>query len=288
MIIKNTGGEKMFSGFLKFDTLPQIGFAHHFYTEQYHYTYRSHKKSFEIVYVNSGGIEAELYGEKIYANEGSVFVLFRHLPIQVASVSGKPQSHCTVQVEFDYDFTLLTDDTVPESSGMLLPFVTPACTETEQIKRELYSIVSDMGISRDENSFSCSLKFLDLMRRLDALARHKHTEKSDSASIISYKVKKYITRNIEKSITLSEIADVIDKTPNYINSAFKEANGITINQYISREKITIIAALMQKQGLSFKTACDNVGISDTSYGYRLFKKHMGITPGEFLSGDIHK
>ena len=50
----------MFSGFLKFNSLPQIGFAHNFYTENYFYEYGSHNKSFEIVYVVSGDILAEL------------------------------------------------------------------------------------------------------------------------------------------------------------------------------------------------------------------------------------
>ncbi len=278
----------MYSGFLTFNTLPQIGFAHHFYTEDYSIAYGSHKKSFEIVYVSSGCLEVELYGEKLYAPTGSIFVLFRHLPITLRSINHAPQSHCTVQVAFNYDLTLLRDEAVPEQSGILLPFVTLPCAETEEIKKLLYTIVSDMGISREENGLSSSLGFLEIMRRLDRMARKAHNQNSSAASITSYRVKKYIAHNIGENITLNDIAEALNKTPNYINRLFREANGITINQYISKEKVELIATLIRKQNLSFKTACDNVGITDTAYGYRLFKKHMGVTPGQYLSGDIHK
>lgn len=287
MIKYNQKEEKpMLSALLKFNTIPQIGFAHHFYTDNYHSSYKSQAKSFEIVYVNSGSIEAELYGKTFTAEEGSVFVLFRHLPISLKSSGNKPHSHCTVQVEFDYNFRLISDDTKPQTGSLILPFVTPPCPENEFIKKELYKIVSDLGISREENSFSSSLRFLEIMRRIDEKARKTMT-KNDSSSVIDYKIKKYVTKNIEKNISLSEIADYLSLTPGYINHVFKETAGMPIKQYINNEKAKKIAVLMQKQGLSFKIACENVGITDYSYGYRLFKKHTGTTPSKFLSGDVH-
>lgn len=280
----------MFSGFLKFNTIPEIGFAqHYYYTENYYSTYNKCNMSFEIVYVNSGGITAELYGKKTYAPEGSIFVLFRHLPITLTSTENKPQSHCTVQAEFDYEFELLEGmSEIGDGDGILLPFVTEPCRGTEEIKKELYSIVADMGMSRELNGFSSALRFLGIMQKLDRLTRKKRNMGNNSSSIISYKVKKYIAENIEKNICLSEIAEELGKTPNYINYLFKEANGTTINQYIGKEKVERMAELMKNKNLPFKTACKNAGITDVSYGYRLFKKHMGITPGNFLSPEKNK
>jgi len=275
----------MFSGFLKFNEIPEIGFAQHYYYEGDYlskYNKKKERKSFEIVYVNSGGITAELYGEKTYAKEGCIFVLFRHLPITLTSTDNTPQSHCTVQAELDYDFELLDGECENvDADGILLPFITEPCRETEEIKKELYSIVADMNISRERESFSSALRILGIMQKIDRIARKKSNLKKSSSSIISYKVKKYVAENIEKNISLSKIAEKLGKTPNYINFAFKEDTGITINRYINKEKVKRIAELMKNQKLSFKTACENAAITDISYGYRLFKKHMGITPGEY-------
>lgn len=279
----------MHAAMINFDEIPKIGFAHHFYTDKYAFTYSSQQKSFEIVYVKSGGIIAELYNHKIYAPEGSVFVLFRHLPVKLSSIDNLPQSHCTVQVAFEYEFTLLEEsDEIPDSKGILLPFVTYACPETEYIKNELYSIVSDMGTSRGENNLACSLSFLNIMRILDKHSRKKMTKQTSPSSLITHKVKKYITENINKNISLNKIGHELNLTPGYINHTFKAYTGIPVKQYVNNEKIKKIAELIQNRDLTFKTACLNVGIDDISYGYRMFKKHTGVTPGEFLAVSLKR
>ena len=274
---------------ITFNEIPKIGFAHHFHADKYQFSYSKMKKSLEIVYIASGCIEAELYGQKILIPEGSIFILFRQLPITLRSIGEKPQSHCTVQAEFDFSFSLLSDEPASRiNNSLLLPFVTEPCNETEQIKRDLFSIVSDMGISREENSFKCSLTLLDIMRKLDKIVRNKSSYSEPKSSIIIYKVKQYISRNTDKILSLSDIGDELNLSPAYINQIFKSNVGIPLKHYINEEKAKKIAELLQTRSLSFKTACSNVGINDISYGYRLFKKHMGLTPGEFMSGDIHK
>lgn len=278
----------MYSGFVSFEKIPEIGFAHHFYTDSYGYSYKFNRKSFEIVYVKSGDIEVEFSNEVFRAPEGSVFVLFRHLPISVRSSGGGAQAHCTVQVSFDYDFTLLSDAELPsEQKGFLLPFVTPPSRETERIKNELYSIVSDITADRDENSFSCGIRILNIMRELDFAARRKFCKSGSSVSICR-KVKEYIANNIDKKILLSDVAEFIGKSPNYINSLFKRATGSSVNRYVCNERVKKIAELVKDRNLSFETACENVGITDISYGYRLFKKHTGTTPAKYIQAESIK
>lgn len=275
----------LFSALIEFSELPCIGFAHHFYTKEYNFTYGHMNNNFEIAYVKSGGIEAELYGQKIIAPEGSIFVLFRHLPISVRSVDNTHQSHCTVQAEFDYSFEIVEND-IPGSNKIILPFVTLPCPETEIIKKILYSIVSDIGVSRQEYAFSSSIKFLEIMTQLDKLARRNLHTNSPDTSITVYKIKKYIANNINKDISLSDISSAVGLTSNYINHIFKNSEGIPIKQYVNNQKATKITEFIQTQQVSFKTACDNVGISDYSYGYRLFKKHTGMTPGSFVKSSF--
>ncbi len=278
----------MYSGFVSFEKIPEIGFAHHFYTDSYGYSYKFNKKSFEIVYVKSGDIEVEFSNEVLRAPEGSVFVLFRHLPISVRSSGGGAQAHCTVQVSFDYDFTLLSDAELPsEREGFLLPFVTQPSRETERIKNELFSIVSDITADRKENAFSCGIRILGIMRELDFVAR-RNLFKSGSSVSICRKVKEYIANNIDKKILLSDVAEFIGKSPNYINSLFKRSTGSSVNQYICNERVKKIAELVKDRSLSFETACENVGITDISYGYRLFKKHAGTTPTKYIQAELIK
>ncbi len=278
----------MYSGFISFEKIPEIGFAHHFYADNYGYSYEFNKKSFEIVYVKSGDIEVEFSNEVFRAPEGSIFVLFRHLPINLRAAAGSTQAHCTVQVSFDYDFTLLSDAEIPsEQKGFLLPFVTPPSRETERIKNELYSIVSDITADRNENSFSCGIRVLNIMRELDFAARRSLCKSGSSVSICR-KVKEYIANNIDRKILLSDVAEFIGKSPNYINSLFKRSTGASVNRYICNERVKKVAELIKDRNLSFETACENAGITDISYGYRLFKKHTGTTPTKYIQAESIK
>lgn len=277
----------LFHASLKFNSLPSIGFAHHFYTENYSYSYGKDKKSFEIVYVKSGGIEAELYGKRFEIPEGSIFLLFRHLPISLKSVNGAPQSHCSVQAEFNYDFSLIDDFSSLSQEKLFLPFVTLPSFFSEEIKKELFSIVSDVGTLQNAYSLSSSIKFLNILRRIDEFSRKNFQSDFSSSSLINYKVKKYIAKNIDKKITLQDISLSLNLTSGYINHIFKKELGLPIMQYVNNEKAKRISELMQNQNLTFKTACLNVGITDFSYGYRLFKKHTGLTPSQFIAASFH-
>ena len=86
--------------------------------------------------------------------------------------------------------------------------------------------------------------------------------------------------------SLSDISNELSLTSSYINHVFKENEGLPINQYINNKKVLCITELISTQHISFRTACNNVGINDYSYGYRLFKKHTGTTPGMFLKSNI--
>ena len=100
----------------------------------------------------------------------------------------------------------------------------------------------------------------------------------------------YLNRPTLKSwsVFLHILAKQQDISPGYLATVFKKETGITIGQYINSEKIRLISELMNNKGLSFRLACESVGIADVSYGYRLFKKQMGLTPGEYKETSIIK
>ena len=275
----------MIAGYLKFNTLPEIGFAHNHYSDKYVYHYGKSKCNFEIAYINSGSISAEFMGKKIFAGEGSIFILFRHLPITISTSGDKHQSHSTIQLGLDFEFELAdTANTYPDD-GLLLPFVTPPQAGTDEIKKDLLDIVRQVSASPGRYSFNATLRILEVLEKLDRIARTQSEPISPAHKDIESAVSYYVEENLNKKITLPDIANALGKSPNYIGYAFKNIHGITVTEYINEEKVKRICNLMQKEKLSFPAACEATGISDTSYGYRLFKKHMGLSPKTFMKGE---
>lgn len=272
----------MLAGYLKFSSIPDIGFAHHYCSDKYSFDYGKTLGSFEITYINSGAMVAELYDKTFYINKGDILVLFRQLPIKLRSLGEGEQSHCTVQLQFDYDFELIEKSEKRPDDGFILPFVTKQGEYTDEMRKSLYEIVSKVSQAPDRRSLSASIKALEIMKKLDSIAREENPDSNTYHSHIALMAENFIKENIDKKISLSDISKEIGKSPNYINFAFKKEKGTTLNDYINREKVNLIITLMQKQGLHFTKACSCVGITDPCYGYRLFKKHTGITPNMFF------
>ncbi len=272
---------------ISFQELPKFGFAHHLYTEEIRQIQNDIQRSFVLVYVKSGHLTVQIYDRIFEAPAGSVLVLFRHVPFQIFSARGMPQDYCSIQIYTDYSVGFLDDnEDFPEDfAGLALPVVIPPGVDAELIKKDMYAIVSSLSISREVYSFSAATMVCGILSRIDALYRQKQHRGKSVSIYWEQRIKRYLADHMRETVSLESLAEVMDKTPNYLNSVFSKATGMSIHQYMNREKMRFAATLMETQGLAFREACENVGITDLSHGYRLFKRHMGVTPKEYLSAE---
>jgi len=269
----------MYYGNVNFNEIPEIGFAHQFYSVDYGAKYGKNRiKCIEIVYVNSGSIKIKFEKEEMYAQKGDIMVLFRHLTMQTKTYGDEENSHCTVLAEFsNYDFSLFDENV--ECEGFVIPFVTKGCRECEEIGKRIYKMASVKANKDEDNGLLLSVEFLSILKELHEINK-KNTAKNRAYKAISRKVCAYIDEN--KNITLKELANYIGKSPNHISHAFKSENGITVTEYMNIQRVKKIKSLMQS-GKSFKEACVLMGLCDEAYGYRLFKRYTGITPKEYMT-----
>ena len=272
---------------ISFDAIPQFGFAHHVYTEDTGQSQKNLLRSFVLVYVKSGHLTAHIYDRTLEAPAGSILILFRHVPFQLSSPWNTPQDYCSIQVYTDYSFALLEDgeDFPPDFAGLALPLVVLPGNEAELIKKDMLNIISGLSVSRERYSYSAAMTMCGILSRLDTFYRQKQHRGKSTSSYWEYKIKRYIADHIQRIVSLEDLAAAMGKTPNYLNNVFSEATGISIHQYMNREKMRLVAALMEDRGLTFRDACENVSITDLSHGYRLFKRHMGVTPKQYISAE---
>lgn len=271
-------------------SIPEIGFAHHFYAENYRQIYGIQDSSFEIVYIKSGRLLIQLEEQHFEAVPGSVFLLCRSLPIRLYSMDNTPHSHCSIQLKGSFCADVFKDNsTSPDGlPSLLLPLVLPPSAEAERIGRTLHQIIAKLQASRPLNAHSCALSAMGILADLDNSYREQLSDTLPSSVMLSTKVKAYIDSHIQQEVSLGLLADSMGRSPNYLNSIFKQTNGIPIRQYINQRKAILIAELMVNKGADFRTACENAGISDIAYGYRLFKKQLGTTPQQYTSAVLRR
>lgn len=96
----------------------------------------------------------------------------------------------------------------------------------------------------------------------------------------------YINNNYQKELTLVELAELIDLSPQYLCRLFKECLNLRPFEFLARKRIQQAKMLLLEDKLNINEIAAKVGYNDCSYFCAVFKKHEMLSPAEFRS--LHK
>lgn len=91
----------------------------------------------------------------------------------------------------------------------------------------------------------------------------------------------YIHRNLAKPLSVSDIAREVGLSSGRLSVRFHEEVGVPIVQYIFQNRMEEAANLLMYTNLSIQDICTQVGILDSNYFSRRFKKFYGVSPGRY-------
>ncbi|HEX6846365.1 MAG TPA: AraC family transcriptional regulator [Chitinophagaceae bacterium] len=97
----------------------------------------------------------------------------------------------------------------------------------------------------------------------------------------------YLKSKLENTITLDEIAGVVNLSPSHFSYLFKTKTGFSPIEYFNNMKIQKACQYLLFTKLRIKEIADNLGMEDPYYFSRLFKKVMGMSPEEYREKRIH-
>lgn len=138
-----------------------------------------------------------------------------------------------------------------------------------------------------ERSFSLIVKVSELIRRLlaaheadCAVSRdHKH---DDPKGAILQSINSYVRANLNRSLTIADLAKHTGYSISYLRAVFRKEFGISLGGYMRDSRLSIAASMLtgQERGSieSIAKACGFVSIFAFS---RAFKKAMGLSPSVY-------
>lgn len=100
------------------------------------------------------------------------------------------------------------------------------------------------------------------------------------SSKIALKIYEYLSLNLNRNITLEEVADELFFSISYVKSVFKKHTGKSIIDAFNEMKIERAKKLIKK-GVRFTEITQQLAFSSAQYFSRIFKRHVGITPMEY-------
>lgn len=177
-------------------------------------------------------------------------------------------------------------------------------TTSDQKKKFEYYTVAFIALAsraaiagglREETAFDISdalLKYLgeaNTIQEINQIAENSlkifaykvYQNQSGRNSLHIEKCKTYISHMIFKKITLTDISEYIKLSPQYLSALFSKEVGITIHDYIQREKIDVSCNLLRYSDSTIAEISQYMGFPSQSNFGLIFKKWKSMTPGQY-------
>lgn len=95
-------------------------------------------------------------------------------------------------------------------------------------------------------------------------------------------IKEYIQANLDKRLTLGDVAAVFGFSPNYLSQLFAKQGGCSFVEYITQEKIRSAKEMMQSDDVKIYEISQRLGFENAFYFSKVFKKQEGCSPREYM------
>ncbi|WP_404330155.1 response regulator [Mesobacillus maritimus] len=142
--------------------------------------------------------------------------------------------------------------------------------------------IIDSGISITVNkNLAESNSVFKLQEELMSIANYIHSMYYSQSKDIMAIAKEYIADHFDKAITLEEVAEVVNLSPQYFSKTFKERAGSSFIDYLTELRVKRAKELIRSRQKSVKEVCFHVGYKDPNYFSRVFKKYTGTSPSDY-------
>lgn len=129
-----------------------------------------------------------------------------------------------------------------------------------------------------------------ILRRLLQLILIKARELSDASATDAANRKSWFTwrsacqfiqENLTRPIDRNTIASFLQVHPNHLSRLFTQFSGGTLSQYLLDARLRHATLMLRNPTLNINEVAQASGFTDANYFIRCFRKHHGISPGEF-------
>jgi AraC-like DNA-binding protein len=226
-----------------------------------------------FILVVKGKVNYSINGEQIIAEKGDlVFIPSGTLRGGKNHDSGEHQKYT---VAFTIPENVAYTDNFPIDKN----FYKIKTRNPEYVKHRFERLFVD---SRGDKKFRSYICVGILQELLGMFAREL-----DSPTITPSKVKytaiieNYLLENYRKNIEIEQLAKLINRSPSYTISVFKEIMGQSPIRYIHQLRIIEACNLLLNTDMTIVAISDYLGYYDPSYFSRMFKKLTAMSPKEF-------
>lgn len=136
----------------------------------------------------------------------------------------------------------------------------------------------ELGYSHENLLYACSIlhHFLATLRYLSPYRAATHDEIGNGDIVIA--AIHFMKEHIERKLSLRAIAEHTGYSPSHLSALFSGRTGYSPLAYFNQLKIQRACQLLDFTDMRINQICYKIGIEDSYYFSRLFRKIMGMSP----------
>ena len=245
---------------------------------------------YEIYYSISGGKQFLIDNCFYTIAPGDLFIINQYESHKLTQIDSMVHERIVLSIHPDYTKRLSTSSTDLDSCFSQRPqnFQHKISLNKEQQTRFLYyinKITSAEGYAHDIIEQSAFMELMVMINSLTQVSSAKNDPLSDGLSSYKYNqqvedIIAYINRNLQKPISMEQLAKEFYLSESYICRIFKSATGTTVGKYVTARRISIAKALLN-EGASVSEAFERSGFTDYSNFFKAFTKAVGLSPKKY-------
>ena len=267
----------------------RISFAHNLIADNYSYSSTGKTQDgcqvLEIGFVEEASVVCSgSAGEFVYEENG-IFIVPPAYAFSVAAEDPKKiHRHTSAEFIIRCDSRFTSAFAPPQGNSLTLPLYIAPSPENSEIITLIRNIACAQTAQLQRNYFEECADFMTLLCKICDRAQQSLCT-GDTATPGNrrhcVRAKAYISENIDKRLTVTDVATAVGVSKNYLTNVFSATEGMPLMEYINRSKLSYMMLLIRRYGYTLAQAGKHVGFSDVNYISRIFKRYYGMTVTEY-------
>ena len=142
----------------------------------------------------------------------------------------------------------------------------------------ILSLQEAMSVIEQKNKYEIVEWFRNIIVKM---AKNNTALAEDKKEELTKKVKKIVMENPCMDLSLTNLSDLMDLSQSYISRVFKQKTGISYVEYVTNMRIEYSKKLLKQSDMSISEISKKLGYGNSQYYIKIFKSHIGITPGQY-------
>lgn len=253
--------------------------GHFIADEKWTHTASTRKSDTEIMIGLSGSVPLVVGSERFNLTRGSILVNFPKETISGANPAQIPSEFIWVHVINRAPLQILNDfnkGIILEGNAMLPRFFRMAEPNRSIV---LATQLLDIGHHKGHLSSADYAASLLLTEISNDYVNQQSSSRNDESKVTQ--IKEWIRLNINKELTVRDIAEHFEINQNYLAAMFKNITGSTVKEYLNGLKIDQAKYLLLTTNTSVQKIAEKSYFNDYKYFFRIFKKQTNLTPAKY-------